>query len=104
MWPSDLTEEEGRQALIDATHHYMREQVTPIAMKSAYDKLRTRLGAEPKSVDPFMMFTHSYPEVSSAIEMTLNGENGKDEKEKAMRRASTQAQERLSKIKAELNE
>lgn len=102
MWPSDLTEEEGRQALIDATHHYMREQVTPIAMKSAYDKSRTRLGAEPKSVDPFMVFTHNYPEVSSAIEMTLNGENGKDEK--AMRSTSMQALERLSKIKAELNE
>ena len=101
MWPSDLTEEEGRQALIDATHHYMREQVTPIAMKGAYNKLRTRLGAEPKTVDPFMVFSHSYPEISSAIEMTLNEENGKDEK--AMRGASTKALERLLKIQDELN-
>jgi|GEM_PF-3355381 len=100
MWPADLTEEEGRQALIDATHHYMREQVTPFSMKGAYDKLRTRLGAEPKAVDPFMVFSHNYPEVSSAIEMTLNGESGKDEG--AMRRASMQARERLLKVGEEL--
>lgn len=100
MWPADLTEEEGRQALIDATHHFMREQVTPFSMKGAYDKLRTRLGAEPKTVDPFMVFSHNYPEVSSAIEMTLNGENGKDQG--AMLRASTQALERLLKTGEEL--
>lgn len=101
MWPAGLTEEEGRQALIDATHHYMREQVTPIAMKGAYNKLRTRSGAEPKNVDPFMVFAHNYPEVSSAIEMNLNEKNSKDEN--AMRRASTKALERLLKVQDELN-
>ena len=95
MWPADLTEEEGRQALIDATHHYMREQVTPFSMKGAYDKLQNRLGAESKTVDPFLVFSHSYPEISRAIEMTLDGESGKDEG--AMRRASMQALERLLK-------
>jgi len=102
MWPSDLTEEQGKQALLDATFHYMREQVVPISAKGAYDELRTRLGAEPKTVDPFMMFSHSYPEISSAIEMTLNGESGKDAD--AMRRAAMQALERLLKIEEKLKE
>ena len=79
----------------------MREQVTPIAMKGAYNKLRTRSGAEPKNVDPFMVFAHNYPEVSSAIEMNLNEKNSKDEN--AMRRASTKALERLLKVQDELN-
>lgn len=96
MWPAELTEEEGRQTLIDAVHHYMREQVTPISAKGAYNKLRTRSGAEPKDVEPVMVFTHNYPEVTSAIEMTINEENSKDEN--ALRRTSMQALERLSKM------
>lgn len=106
MWPSDLTEEEGKQALIDATHHYMREQVTPISMKGAYNKLRIRLGAEPKDVEPFMVFSHNYAEVSSAIEMTLNRE-GEEKNEamerEAMERVSIQARDRLRNVKDELD-
>lgn len=94
LWADGLTEEQGRMALIDAAFHFMREQVSPIAGKPEYDAMRVRNGAEPKTVDPFMVFTHSYPEVSSAIEMTLNKENTKDEL--AMRRSSERARQRLN--------
>ena len=94
LWADGLTEEQGRRALIDAVFHHLREQVAPIAIKPAYDVMRVRNGAEPKTVDPFMMFIHTYPEVSSVVEMTLNEENGKDEP--AMRRSSERVQQRLN--------
>ena len=94
LWADGLTEEQGRMALIDAVFHFMREQVVPVAMKPEYDAMRIRNGAKPKTVDPFMVFTHTYPEVSSAVEMTLNEENKKDEL--AMRRSSERARQRLN--------
>jgi hypothetical protein len=94
LWADGLTEDQGKRALIDAVFHHLREQIAPIAVKPAYDAMRVRNGAETKTVDPFMMFIHSYPEVSSGVEMTLNEENGKDEP--AMRRSSKRVQERLN--------
>ncbi|MBR7964595.1 hypothetical protein [Burkholderia latens] len=73
MWAEGLSDEQGRLALIDALMYFMREQVVPISSQSAYDSTRARLGADPKNVDSFNVFSHSYSEISTAVHLALDG-------------------------------
>jgi hypothetical protein len=75
--------------------HLMRNQVTDNA-QGFYDKMRNELhGLPPKQVDPALIFSHSYPEVVTGVEMTLNNENPTDRQ--AMIRSTQLAQVLLDK-------
>jgi hypothetical protein len=78
MWPSGMSAKEGREALMGVVFHLMRNQVTDNA-QAFYDKMRGDLhGLPPKHVEPALIFSHSYPEVVSGVEMTLNNEKPTD--------------------------
>ncbi len=95
MWPSGMDEKSGREAMMGLVFHLMRNQVTDNA-QGFYDKMRDELhGLPPKKVDPALIFSHSYPEVVTGVEMTLNNEKPTDRP--AMIRSTRLAQTLLDK-------
>ncbi|MFO2462650.1 hypothetical protein OOJ96_01930 [Pseudomonas sp. 15FMM2] len=78
MWPNGMEAKEGRAAMMGLVFHLMRQQVTDNA-QSFYDKMRGELhGLSAKKVEPVMIFSHSFPEVVTGVEMTLNDEKPTD--------------------------
>lgn len=78
MWPSGMDEKNGRAAMMGLVFHLMRNQVTDNA-QGFYDKMRSDLhGLSAKRVEPALIFSHSFPEVVSGVEMTLNDEKPTD--------------------------
>ena len=78
MWPSGMDENNGRAAMMGLVFHLMRNQVTDNA-QGFYDKMRSDLhGLSAKRVEPALIFSHSFPEVVSGVEMTLNDEKPTD--------------------------
>lgn len=78
MWPSGMDEKNGRAAMMGLVFHLMRNQVTDNA-QGFYDKMRSNLhGLSAKRVEPALIFSHSFPEVVSGVEMTLNDEKPTD--------------------------
>ncbi|SDU84810.1 hypothetical protein [Pseudomonas mucidolens] len=74
MWPSGMSENQGREAMMGLVFHLMRHQVTDNA-QAFYDKMRRDLhGLPSKKVEPTLIFSHSFPEVVTGVEMTLNNE------------------------------
>lgn len=98
MWASGLKKEQGKNALIDAVHYFMRDQVAPIAMQLLYNKIRVQYGAEPKTADLSKTFVHSYPEISTAIDMTVASK--KQDDKAAIVKSSKRALQRLESIRA----
>lgn len=95
MWPSGMDEKSGREAMMGLVFHLMRNQVTDNA-QGFYDKMRDELhDLPPKKVDPALIFSHSYPEVVTGVEMTLNNEKPTDRP--AMIRSTRLAQTLLDK-------
>ncbi|MGY2270219.1 MULTISPECIES: hypothetical protein [Pseudomonas] len=95
MWPSGMDEKNGREAMMGLVFHLMRNQVTDNA-QGFYDKMRDELhGLPPKKVDPALIFSHSYPEVVTGVEMTLNNEKPTDRQ--AMIRSTQMAKTLLDK-------
>lgn len=78
MWPDGMDEKTGREAMMGLVFHLMRDQVTDNA-QGFYDKMRSELHGMPaKQVEPALIFSHSFPEVVSGVEMTLNHEQPTD--------------------------
>ncbi|AZF23021.1 hypothetical protein [Pseudomonas sp. R3-52-08] len=93
MWPQGMTETQGREGLTGLMFNLMRNKIADTA-QGFYDEMRHDLhGLPPKHVEPSMIFSHSYPEVVSGVEMTLNNEKPTDRG--AMIRSTQLAQAQL---------
>lgn len=68
-----LTEAQANASMTDLAFHYMRQGALPHAVAGGVNALREKLGAAPKDVAPEAVQTHSWPEVSAAVELSIGG-------------------------------
>ena len=60
-------------AMTDLAFKYMRTGALPGAVAGGINRMRGTLGAAPKTVRPELVQTHSYPEVSAGVELSMKG-------------------------------
>jgi hypothetical protein len=74
-----LEREIGITTTADIIFDFMRISSVPHSLESQYARLWCQRGAEPNAfADPFLRFSHTYPEISQAVRMTLAGESRTD--------------------------
>jgi hypothetical protein len=95
-----LGEQEAKAAIADLSLHYFRAEGSPPArsMARGMNAVREAAGLPPKEVEVAKVFTHSYPEVYTAVSLTLDGVKATDAPKKlaaAMLRSTVEAKRRL---------
>lgn len=73
-----LSPAQAKTEMTDLAFHYLREGAVPQAVGAGVNKKRQELGANPKQVADELVQTHSYPEVSSAVDLGLQGKKKDD--------------------------
>lgn len=73
-----LSREQAQTEMTDLAFHYLRKGAVPQAVGAGVNKKRQELGANPKQVPDEMVQTHSFPEVSSAVDLGLQGKKKTD--------------------------
>jgi hypothetical protein len=89
-----LTDDQSALAIKNLGFDFMRRGATARALMRLINANRQRSGSQPKTVSLDMVQTHTYPEVSAAVDLTLNESMGETAEE--FRESSEEAARRLA--------
>ncbi|ASK92239.1 hypothetical protein XcvCFBP7111P_12660 [Xanthomonas citri pv. vignicola] len=96
----ELTTDQAKDALIDLSLEFFRQQGPTVVMAMQMNAIREKQGLPTKDVEKSQVFTHSYAEIHSGILLTVDGIDPTkiDEVRSALYGYTIDAKKRLSEL------